>query len=177
MFHTTFFQNLTFRRDTITHAKEPSTPKITYTCYVYVNGRQATQGLTKTTTAIVLRRKDTPFWLKPRPSISHLRLDPIEGIVARNTIPCSPATNTSTPLRLLEKPVQLRDVLQRSCLMQPDERRGHDGRKLLSTSPFDVCNGLRSLLPGAAFVHGLRGPVGVKLLRVDTHSLLRSYVS
>ena len=177
MSHTISFQNLTFRRGTITHAKRPSTPKITYTCYAYVNGRQATEGLTKTTTAIVLRKKDTPFWLKPRPSSSHLRLDLIEGIVARNTIPCSPATNTSTPLRLLEKPVQLRDVLQRSCLMQADERRGHDGRKLLSTSPFDVCNGLRSLLPGAAFVHGLRGPVGVKLLRVETHSLLRSYVS
>ena len=157
--------------------KKTSTPEITYKCYVYVNGRQATEGLTKTTTARVLRRKDTPFWLKPKPSISHLRLDPIEGIVARNTIPCSPATNTSTPLRLLEKPVQLRDVLQRSCLMQANERRRHDGRKLLSSPPFNLCNGLRSLLPGAAFVHGLRGSVGVKLLRVNTHSLLRNCVS
>ena len=92
--------------------------------------------------------------------------------MVRSAVPGSPTGDTGTPLRLLEEIVHLGNVLQRGRLMQADEGRRHDGRKLLRRPAFYVCHGLGSLLPGTASVHGLGHPNGVDLLYTGTVRLL-----
>ena len=120
----------------------------------------------------MLRKECTSLWFKPRLVGARLRGDLTEGITVRSAVPGSPTANTGTPLRLLEEPVHLGDVLQRGRFVQADEGRRHDGRKLLGRSSFYVRHGLGSLLPRTALVHGLGHPVGVDLLHTGTVRLL-----
>ena len=78
----------------------------------------------------MLRKECTSLWFKPRLVGARLRGDLTEGITVRSAVPGSPTANTGTPLRLLKEAVHLRDVLQGGRLMQTDEGRRHDGRKL-----------------------------------------------